>query len=164
MRFVRYLLLVVAIAIAAYFGLRAGFGGGRRLEDRTAAPRLPGSALEKVADLDHPPGNIAVSSGGRVFFSLHPDGQPPLKVAELVDGKPVPYPSEEFQHERSGEPFFQTVLSLRIDRQGRLWTLDHADYALGQPRLLAFDLGTNRVVQQFDFPPEVAPSLRVFGP
>lgn len=163
MRVARYLVVALLLAVAAYIGLRAALGGGRRLEDRTGPPSLPGSALEKVVDLDHPPGNIAVSPTGRVFFTLHPDGQPPAKVLELVDGKPVPYPNEEFQHERSDLPFFQTVLSMRIDRQGRLWTLDHADYALGQPRLLAFDLSTNRVVHEFDFPPEIAPFLSMMN-
>ena len=67
-------------------GVFAAVGGGRRLEDRTGAPRLPGSVLEKVVDLDYPPGNIAVSRTGRVFFTLHPDGEPPAEVMELVDG------------------------------------------------------------------------------
>lgn len=159
MRVVRLLLIAVIVVGVAFLALRATLGGGRRLEDRTAAPKLPGSALEKVADLDYPPGNIAVSAEGRVFFSFHPDGRPHLKVAELIDGRPVPYPNEDFQHERKAAPFFSTVLSLRVDRQNRLWTLDHADYAIGQPRLLAFDLGTNRIVHEYDFPPDIAPFL-----
>ena len=163
MRVARRLLIALVVGVVAFFALRATLGGGRRLDDRTAAPRLPGSALEKVADLDYPPGNIAVSPEGRVFFSFHPDGRPPLKVAELIDGKPVAYPNEDFQHERKGAPFFSTVLSLRVDRQGRLWTLDHAEYAMGQPRLLAFDLGTNRVVHEYDFPPDIAPVLSMMN-
>src|SRR5262245_44196096 len=71
--------------------------GGRYPEDRTAAPQLPGSALESVARLDYPPGNIAVSRTGRVFLSLHPTGGPPLKLVELVDGRPVPYPDAAAQ-------------------------------------------------------------------
>ena len=57
-----------------------------RLEDRTTAPALPAAALEVVADLDYPPGNIAVSPTGRVFFTLHPSGDPPIKLVELVGG------------------------------------------------------------------------------
>src|SRR6266702_4266391 len=53
--------------------------GGVRLEDRTTAPALPASALEVVAALDYPPGTIAVSPTGRVFFTLHPNGDPPIK-------------------------------------------------------------------------------------
>ena len=71
--------------------------GGMRLEDRTTAPLLPAAALELVADLAFPPGNIAVSRTGRVFFSFHPGGDPPIAVAELVGGKPFPYPDQAFQ-------------------------------------------------------------------
>src|SRR5689334_25423024 len=125
--------------------------GGMRLEDRTSAPELPGSALQTVATLDWPPGNIAVSTTGRVFLSLHPNGAPPVNVVELVDGKPVPYPDEAFQHARNGAAFFDSVLALRIDRQGRLWTLDYACYGRGQPRLLAIDRATMCVVSEYSF-------------
>src|SRR5438876_5738353 len=125
--------------------------GGVRLEDRTTAPALPVSALEVVADLDYPPGNIAVSSTGRVFFTLHPNGNPPIKLVELVGGKPVPYPDQASQTTR-----FDSPLAVRIDRQGRLWTLDFARYGRGQPRLVAFDLATNTLVHQYDFPSSVA--------
>src|SRR5262249_10282282 len=54
--------LVVLAAVTACRGVR--------LEDRTTEPRLPGSALEVVATLDWPPGNVAVSRSGRVFLSL----------------------------------------------------------------------------------------------
>lgn len=144
-----------AVALAAV--LIAGACGGRaRLEDRTTTPELPGTALEKVVDLDHPPGNIAVSSGGRVFFTLHPDGDPPAQVHELRDGRPVPYPSPEFHD-------YQSVLALRIDRQNRLWALDYADHGRGQPRLLAFDLATDREVHRYDFPSEVAGFLSMLN-
>jgi len=125
--------------------------GGVRLEDRTTDPKLPASVLEVVANLDYPPGNIAVSSAGRVFFTLHPNGEPPVKLVELVGGKPVPYPDAASQTSK-----FDSPLALRIDRQGRLWTLDFARYARGQPRLLAFDLASNTLVHQYDFPSSVA--------
>src|SRR5436190_18093969 len=118
------LLLVVAVLLLV---VRIFFGGGERLDDRTTAPAIPASAVEQVAALDYPPGNIAVSATGRVFLTLHPDGKPPLKVVELVDGRPVPFPDEAFQHPAYGTPHFATPLSMRIDRQNRLWVLDHAD-------------------------------------
>ena len=163
MRLARILLALALLLAVTYATLFWFFSGGRRLEDRTSEPKLPGSVLEKVADLDHPPGNVAVSASGRVFLTLHPDGRPPVKVVELVDGKPVPYPDEAFQHERGDAPFFHSPLSMRIDRQNRLWVLDHADYAMGQPRLLAFDLSTNRLAYQYDFPPEIAPFLSMLN-
>ncbi len=132
------------------------FGGGARLDDRTGTPALPATALQVVADLEYPPGNIAVSRTGRIFFTYHPDGSPPRQVMELVDGKPVAYPSETF-------PGYQSVLSLRIDAKDRLWVLDHAHYGRGQPRLIAFDLATNREIERYDFPADVAGFLSMLN-
>jgi len=162
----RLLIAVAALALILLVlagAVRVFFGGGARLEDRTTAPTLPSSVLEKVVDLDYPPGNIAVSSGGRIFFTLHPDGNPPNKVLELVNGTPVPYPNQAFQHPAEGTPHFQSPLALRIDRQNRLWVLDYANYGRGQPRLVAFDLDTNAVVHQFDFPADVAGFLSMLN-
>src|SRR5881409_4355442 len=132
--------------------------GGMRREARTTAPALPASVLEVVAALDYPPGNIAVSPPGRVFFTLHPNGDPAIKLVELVGGKPVPYPDEAWQTTR-----FDSPLAVRIDRQGRLWTLDFARYGRGQPRLLAFDLATNTLVHQYEFPSDVAGFLSMLN-
>ncbi len=148
--------LVVALLLLLAGTVRVLMGGGARLEDRTTAPLLPAAALEVVVDLEHPPGNVAVSADGRVFFTLHPDGAPPVKVLELVDGRPTPYPDAAFQQPVDGTPHFQSPLALRIDRQNRLWVLDYADYGRGQPSLVAFDLATNALVHQYDFPSDVA--------
>jgi sugar lactone lactonase YvrE len=137
-------------------------GGNERLEDRTTPPRLAASALETVANLDYPPGNIAVSRSGRVFFTYHPDGSPPTNVMELVEGKPVPYPDAASQPQGDA-PRFDTVLSMRIDGQDRLWTLDFARFARGTPRLLAFDLKTNAVVHDYAFPSDTAPFLSMLN-
>ncbi|RMF20285.1 MAG: hypothetical protein D6760_11910 [Deltaproteobacteria bacterium] len=149
--------LGLLLAFVVLLGLvRYRFGSGERLEDRTTEPVLDGSVLEVVANLDYPPGNIAVAPDGRVFFTLHPDGDPPIKVARLDGGRPVPYPSEKWQRPSEEVPYFQSVLSIRIDRQGRLWVLDFADYGRGRPRLTAFDLETDRLVHTYEFPSEVA--------
>jgi len=97
-RFVRTSGFLVVFLGLLVLGIRLGLGGGDRLPDRSTSPELPASALQKVVDLDYPPGNIAVSSDGRVFFTLHPDGHPPIKVVELVGGRLVPYPSNDWQH------------------------------------------------------------------
>jgi sugar lactone lactonase YvrE len=152
-----------AVLVLLAISVRLLLGGGRRLEDRTSAPILPPSALEVVVDLDYPPGNIAVSADGRLFFTLHPDGNPPAKVLELIDGQPKPYPNAEFQNSAAGTLHFQSPLALRVDQQGRLWVLDYALYGRGQPRLLGFDLRTNAIVHQVDFPPEVAGFLSMLN-
>ena len=162
-RLPRFLAVLAIVLIAAAVILRVTFGGGQRLEDRTAAPELSGSVLEKVVDLDYPPGNVAVSADGRVFFTLHPDGDPPAQVLELAGGKPVAYPDTSFQEDGANPLAFQSILSIRIDRQNRLWVLDYAKYGRGQPRLLAFDLATNALVHQYDFPSSVAGLLSMLN-
>ncbi len=150
---VRLLLVLVLLLVGAAFGLRARYGGGEPFpEDRSGEPALAASALEVVADLEYPPGNVAVSEDGRIFFTFHPEAAPPVNVAEWVDGRAVPYPPS-----LPPELAFQSVLSLRIDRQGRLWALDAGHHGLGQPRLLAFDLATGSLVYRHDFPRAIAP-------
>ena len=142
-------IVFIAVLLLAVMRIRYG-GGGTDFPDLNSIAQMPASSLESVADLEYPPGNVAVSASGRIFFTFHPEAAPPISVAELVDGKPVPYPSMKFQEN------FQSVLSLRIDRQNRLWTLDNANHGTGQPRLLAFDLRTNEEIFRHDFSSEVA--------
>jgi sugar lactone lactonase YvrE len=154
-RFLKVSAAVIAVLfLALVIFIRLRFGGGDYFEDRSSEPLLPASAIELVADLEKPPGNIAVSESGRVFFTFHPEGDPEIKLAELVNGRPVPYPNIEFQ--KSGTLHFDTILSVRIDRQNRLWALDYALHGVDQPRLFAFDLNTNQMVHQYDFTPEIA--------
>src|SRR5690606_7188235 len=115
----RLLAMIVVIVLVVIVTVWWRYGGGGHFPDRTGTPELPDDALQLVANLDKPPGNIAVSASGRIFFSFHPEGRPAINVAELVDGQPVAFPPnlpEELQ--------FQSVLSLRIDRQDHLWVLD----------------------------------------
>lgn len=131
------------------------YGGGGDFPDRTGTPALRASVLETVASLPTPAGNIAVSAGGRVFVSLHPEARPRHKVVELVDGQMRPWPNEAFQG--GDEPrAFRDVLSLRIDRQNRLWTLDTGQHGIHPGRLLAFDLKSGEVVHEYEFPRAIA--------
>ena len=153
MRTARYaLVLVLALVALALAGVRARYGGGDAFPDRSGTPALGADALELVADLPYPPGNIAISRKGRVFATFHPEGGAPISVFELVDGKPVAYPPGGLPADLA----YQTPLSLRVDAKNRLWVLDYGRYGLGTARLLAFDLETGALVHRHDFPAKIA--------
>ncbi len=149
--------LLVILAGAA-IAMKARYGGPVvPFPDRSTPPLLKNTPLEIVATLDTAPGNIAVSAEGRIFFTFHPEGRPTgTKLAELVNGQAMAFPSVEFQSQRKGEAGFDTPLGVRIDSQGRLWTIDHGMHGLHTPRLLAFDIKARTLVHQFDFPAEIA--------
>lgn len=111
-------------------------------------------SIEIVAKLPMPPGNIAVSSTGRIFFNFHPEYLPKvIKIAELASLDSFSaFPNEEFQSK------IATCLSMRIDRQDRLWLLDFGFHGLKKtPTLYAFDLKQeDKLVKEYVFPASVA--------
>ena len=157
MRALLKLLLSVALLISLLLVIvHWRYAGGEVFPDRTGIPEMSSDALEVVANLDFPPGNIAVSSTGRIFATLHPEARPDVNVVEIVDGKPQPWPNMAFQDGIGERRYFRDVLSLRIDRQGRLWTLDNGFHGKDNGRLLAFDTATGEVVHEYTFPRSIA--------
>ena len=128
------------------------------------SPSSATASLTPAAQLDNVPVGVAVSKGGRVFlaFSRAIDEKEPLSVAELKDGKPVPYPKGLKQE--NGAPAKDRLLAVQavyVDAKDRLWILDcgrvgAAPVVPGTAKLLAVDLKTDKVVQTVTFPPEVA--------
>jgi sugar lactone lactonase YvrE len=109
--------------------------------------------LEVVLAYDEPIGNVAVSADGRIFFTTHPEARPQgPKLLEWRNGEAVAYPSADAQ-----DSLFGSVLGVSIDRQNRLWTIDHGNHGLRRARLLAFDLESGALVHEKEFPPQVAP-------
>ncbi|MFT6904784.1 MAG: sugar lactone lactonase YvrE [Oleiphilaceae bacterium] len=147
-------IVAILFSLVLFIGLSASvldaiYGGGESFPDLTQMPIMDSDTLEVVVDLDYPPGNISVSNEGRIFFTFHPEAKPPVNIAELVDGKVVPLtlPSEVN---------LTSVLSLRVDRQNRLWLLDFADHGMETPQLVAIDLYTMELVHHFEFPSDIA--------
>lgn len=152
MRFLRrLLLLILLLLIAAGAALKWRYGGGDAFPDRSGPALYPASALEKVADLPSPPGNLAVSAGGRVFATLHPEARPQFKVVEIVDGQMRPWPSATWQDSAMEAQGFIDVLSVRIDQQDRLWVLDNGQHGLKPARLLRFDLVSGQLEYSHTF-------------
>jgi len=153
----RFLFVVVALCGAIILVLalvvRSRYGGGRPYPDLTTSPLLGSDALEEVVAFDEPIGNLAVSSDGRVFFTVHPESRPKdNRLMEWADGVARPWPDARSQRE-----LFQTVLGVVIDRQARLWTIDHGFHGFGTPRLLAFEVATGQVVHDHRFDSTIAP-------
>lgn len=154
---VKLVLILFVLGALLAGGLKWRYGGGGAFPDRLPGPaRLPETALETVAELPTPPGNIAVSADGRVFVSLHPEARPEWKIVELVDGTMQPWPNLAFQTDPNEPRRFRDVLSLRIDAQNRLWTLDNGQHGLHPGRLLAFDVASGALVHEFEFPRAIA--------
>lgn len=150
---VRALALLTILAVAALGVVYTLFGGGRPYADLSGPPVLGDGAIEAVVRSDRPIGNAAVSSAGRIFYTIHPESNPTgPKLYEWVDGKTEPYPAEADQGD-----LFQSPLGVAIDARNRLWVIDPGNHGTGQPRLVAFDLATDAVVHSFDFPSDIAP-------
>ena len=149
----KLLLFLALTALVAAAILRVRYGGGQPYVDLSTTPLLAEQALEEVLQYAEPIGNVAVSSDGRLFFTVHPESRPEgNKLLEWADNAAVPFPNGTVQPH-----LFDTVLGIAIDRQNRLWTIDSGNHGFRVARLLAFDLGTGSVVHDHEFRPEIAP-------
>ncbi len=149
-------LLRLALALGLLAGLLVltiwlNFGGGEPYVDLSSDPQFPAGTLEIAVVSDRPIGNAAVSSDGRIFFTIHPESQPVAPTLyEWVEGEMVPYPQDQGN-------LFETPLGLAIDLQNRLWVIDPGNHGTGSPRLVAFDLSTNQVAHEHRFDSDIAP-------
>ena len=132
---------------------------GERSPKPLADPaRPPAEGLELVMQLDQTPGNVAVTPQGRLFVSLHPFGDPAVRVVELkptVRAEPYPSPAWAGAVGANGVGI-QSIIGIRSDPKGILWMLD-AGKAEGPdatpPKLVAWDTKTDRLVRVIHLPP-----------
>jgi len=133
--------------------LRIRYGGGDYYPDIRDTPELAETALQEVLSYAEPIGNVAVSATGQIFFTVHPESRPRgNKLLQFVAGASVPFPDVESQ-----QRLFDTVLGISIDRQDRLWTIDHGNHGMRTARLLAFDLASGAIVHDQRFDAGIAP-------
>ncbi|MCJ2071085.1 major royal jelly family protein [Methylobacterium sp. J-030] len=122
------------------------------------------ASLAKVASFDHQVTGITVSRDGRLFVNFPRWSEDaPVSVAELKDGKPVPFPDAEWNGWRNAKAdtvdpktHFVCVQSVVADQQDRLWVVDAAAPAMAHvikdgPKLVGIDLKTNKVVKTIPF-------------
>lgn len=121
--------------------------------------------LEPVfAFRDAMPTGVTVSAEGRIFVNFPRWGDDiPATVAEIRDGKLVPFPdaaTNRFDPARPGATL-SSVQSVVVDPADRLWILDTASPSFGPPiagaaKMMAVDLASGAVVKTIIFPPDVA--------
>ena len=148
-----FLIFLLVLSLGVAITVRVRYGGGDHYQDLSTPPLLDNAQLERVLQYPQPIGNVAISSDGRIFFTVHPESRPQgNKLLEWVAGAALPYPSGAVQPH-----LFNTVLGITIDQQQRLWSIDHGRQGFGDPRLLAFDLRTGELVHDYKFTKEIAP-------
>ena len=148
------LLSLIVLTLIGTLVLWFRHGGGAPYPNLSTTPLLTSSALEEVLAHNDPVGNVAINPGGRLFFTVHPEGRPTgNKLLEYVRGAAVPFPSGAAQSE-----FFDTVIGVAIDRFNRLWTIDHGNHGLRAARIVAIDLDTNEVIRHQELSADIAPA------
>ena len=112
------------------------------------------------------PTGVTVANNGRVFVNFPKWGDNvEYTVAEVIDGKTLPYPNAEINQYKSGANQADKLVSVQsvvVDPSGtRLWILDTGSIAFGTtsfggPKLIAVDLNTDKIIKQIIFPRDVA--------
>ncbi len=148
------LLFLIILFVITATALWVRHGGGESYPNLTDAPQLSSDALEEVLAYPEPIGNVAVSSSGRVFFTVHPESRPRgNKLLEYVNGASVPFPSLRQQQE-----LFDTPLGIAIDRYDRLWVIDHGNHGMRTAHIVAIDLVTGDVIRNQSLEAAIAPA------
>jgi sugar lactone lactonase YvrE len=104
---------------------------------------------------------IGVSAEGRVFATA-PSSQARSRFSMIEldprTGAVTPYPDaawNNFNEQGDGQSEWISVQALWVDKSDHLWALDSSlpklDQARLPPKLVEFDLSTNRVIRQYDF-------------
>jgi sugar lactone lactonase YvrE len=123
--------------------------------------------LEVVATFSGPmPTGVTVANDGRIFVNFPKWGDNvEYTVAEVKDGKTLPYPNADINHYGDADNPSEKLVSVQsvvVDPTGnRLWILDTGSLAFGPvkpggPKLIAVDLNTNKITKKVIFPADVA--------
>ena len=104
---------------------------------------------------------IGVSAEGRVFATApasHVRSRFSMVEVDPKTGAVTPYPDaawNSFGAEKDGTSQWISVQALWVDKRDHLWALDSSlpklDQARLPPKLVEFDLSTNRPIRQYDF-------------
>ena len=115
--------------------------------------------LEVVGELPFRPGNIAVTSDGEVYSTVHPLGSGKLQLLRIT-GKDTyePFPNASYQNTDGQilDSEIDTPLGIRIDGNNTLWIVDMGQN-IGKTRVWGFDIATKKEVFKYELPEAIAP-------
>lgn len=145
----------------------ASMGKNPRLRQRRSQPVVIATSPSQWT-------GVAVSKQGRIFVNYPRWSENvPFSVAELKNGKPVPYPSKDWNayplpNKGAKGAHFMAVQSVVVDDKDHLWVLDTANPRFGGvkgkgPKLYEFDLQTNELLKSYRFEPGVYASDSYFN-
>jgi sugar lactone lactonase YvrE len=163
--------ITTAFGVALFAVTCIGQGVGQKIAEEHVIGQL-----EVVATFDGAmPTGVSVSNRGvagatatqgRIFVNFPKWGDTvDYTVAEVKDGKTIPFPNPEINHYVEGDDPAQKLISVQsivVDPSGkRLWILDTGSIAFGPVtpnggKLIAVDLATNQIVKKIIFPTNVA--------
>jgi len=118
------------------------------------------SKLSIFAETNHQWTGIAISQQDRVFVNFPRwSDDTPISVAQIVDGKIIPYPNEAWNNWDSKEIVknkFICVQSVVVDNLNRLWVLDPG-YELSTDRIqgahiYVFNLENDSLIRDYSIP------------
>ena len=162
--FLRIVPVFVGIVVVGLIFIKIKYGTGNTYPDIGIENPEGNKRLERLIELDYPPGNVAVGENGHVYFNYHPLTHPTrfsdATVFEWADGKITPFPSAEMQKN------FQGTFGLTVDKQNHLWIVEPATFDFKHTRVWAFDLTTKQTFHYYEFPEGVAKlaeDIRVTG-
>jgi sugar lactone lactonase YvrE len=153
---------LLTVAVVLLFGIPlCGFAASQE----ELATDKPLGKIEAVAFFFGPmPTGVTVSEFGRIFVNFPQWGDKvDATVAEVKEGKTVPYPNEKINRCEPGDQksCFVSVQSVVVDPKDRLWVLDTGSIGFGPttfggPKMVGIDLKTNEVFMTILFPRDVA--------
>ncbi|WP_051292663.1 L-dopachrome tautomerase-related protein [Olivibacter sitiensis] len=122
----------------------------------TAMAQNDYEVIARIAPPDPDMSGIAVSSDNRVFlgFPRHADNHTAFALAELVDGKPIPFPNKDYVYP-STKPYADWLVSphgMYMDTRDVLWVLDDGkrsgikEIPEGAAKVVAIDIKTGKIV------------------
>lgn len=124
-----------------------------------AARAADGDALVPALSFSEPVNAVATTTDGTTFVGFpRLTGEPGVKVAKMVDGKPVPFPDADWNGWREGDDpshAFVRLNALRIGPDGKLWVVDVGAPAFDKPvvpggtKILVFEPATGALIRSY---------------